>query len=426
MTTTSRIIGVAVAAALLAASGCAARPAAQAVTGQAMTEQPMTELVWATGGITAPAPQAVADMWNETRPEGPRVRIERMPAQSDDQHRMLALELGAGVPDLDVLDLDVVWTADFAERGWLVDLSDLRPQLEAVSQRAALDSAMWDGTLWAAPYTTDAGLLFYRKDLVATAPTTWDGLVAEGTRVAAEQGISPYVVEGAPTEGLVCGFLELLWGADGAFTIGDDDAVQLDERAAARAMEFLRNGVENGTVLPGAENMDQEEARMAFQAGRAVFLRSWPYAFTHFEEDADSAVAGRVGVAPLPTLTGGPSVAALGGHNLAVSSYSDSPEAAAEFVRWVSTDLGVQRMLATDFSLAPAAAAVYAEPSTSPVLRTLSDVLPTARPRPVTPRWSEVSELLQQRIVAVTSGRTPASEAVGDLRELVGATVESG
>jgi multiple sugar transport system substrate-binding protein len=419
--TTSRIIGVAVAAALLAASGCAARPAEQAVTGQ-----PMTELVWATGGITAPAPQAVADMWNETHPEGPRVRIERMPAQSDDQHRMLALELGAGVPDLDVLDLDVVWTADFAERGWLVDLSDLRPQIEAVSQRAALDSAMWDGKLWAAPYTTDAGLLFYRKDLVAVAPTTWDELVAEGTRVAAGQDIAPYVVEGAPTEGLVCGFLELLWGADGAFTIGDDDAVRLDEGPAGQALEFLRNGVENDTVLPGAGNMDQEEARMAFQSGRAVFLRSWPYAYTHFEVDADSAVAGRVGVAPLPTLTGGPSVAALGGHNLAVSSYSDAPEAAAEFVRYVSTDLEVQRMLATDFSLAPAAAAVYAEPSTSPVLRTLRGVLATARPRPVTPRWSEVSELLQQRIVAVTSGRTSAGEAVGDLRELVGATVESG
>lgn len=420
MTTTSRIIGVAVAAALLAASGCAARPAEQAVTGQ-----PMTVLVWATGGITAPAPEAVARMWNETHPEGPRVRIERMPAQSDDQHRMLALELGAGVPDLDVLDLDVVWTADFAERGWLVDLSDLHPQIEAVAQRAALDSAMWDGRLWAAPYTTDAGLLFYRKDLV-TAPTTWDELVAEGTRVAAERDISPYVVEGAPTEGLVCGYLELLWGADGAFTIGDDDAVELDEGAAARAMQFMRAGVEDEVVVPGAENMDQEEARAAFQAGRAVFLRSWPYAYTRFEEDVDSAVAGRVGVAPLPTLTGGPSVAALGGHNLGVSSYSQEPEAAEEFVRWVSTDLGVQRMLATEFSLAPAAAAVYDEPTASVVLQTLRGVLATARPRPVTPRWSEVSELLQQRIVAVTSGRTPASEAVEDLRELVEATVESG
>ncbi len=413
--TTSRIARLAaVALALLPVVGCAA-PA----------PEPVRELVWATGRITAEGPaRDVADRWNAAHPAGPRVRVEALPESADDQRQLLALELNAGIPDLDVLDLDVVWTAEFASRGWLTDLSALRPDVTATALPASVRSATWDGRLWAAPFTTDAGLLYYRTDLVPRPPTTWRELVDVGTRVGAEQGIAPYVVDGAPAEGLVVTYLEYLWGAGGDLAV-DGDSVRLDEPAATAAMDFIRSGYDTGFFAPGTADMQLEDARAAFQAGGAVFMRSWPYAYRAMEGDAASRVAGRVGVAPLPTFHGDGTVAALGGHNLAVSRFSRAPGAAQEFVRFATTDRGVQRGLAERWSMPPAAASTYDGLGGDPVMGVLRQVLPAARTRPVTPVWAEISEEAQEQIVAGTLGRQAPSEAVTTLRRLVEATVRT-
>jgi multiple sugar transport system substrate-binding protein len=398
---------------LLALAGCAAP-----------TPPRVDELVWATGRITAEgAARDVAGAWNAAHPGGPRVRVLALPEAADDQRQLMALELGAGIGDFDVLDLDVVWTAEFASRGWLTDLSDRGPQVEATARSAPVHSATWDERLWAAPFTTDAGLLYYRTDLVAKPPTSWPELVDVGTRAAAGQGISPYVVDGAAAEGLVVTYLEYLWGAGGDLVV-DGEQVRFDEPAATTALEFVRNGYRTGFFAPGTETMDLEDARATFQAGKAVFMRSWPYAYRQADGgDPTSRVAGKVGIAPLPTFDGNGAVAALGGHNLAVSRFSRAPAAAAEFVRFASTDLGVQRMLAEKWSLAPAATAVYDDLAADPVIALLTKVLPAARTRPVTAEWSEISEEAQQQIVAGSLGRAAPAAAVATLHRLVEATV---
>jgi multiple sugar transport system substrate-binding protein len=406
---TARVVAV-VLCALLWVSGCGA-PA----------EPPATELVWATGSISTAMTRDVIDMWDAAHPAGPRVRVEALPAAADDQRQLLALELNAEIPDFDVIDLDVVWTAEFASRGWLTDLSALRPDIEASALAAPVQSATWDGRLWAAPFTTDAGLLYYRSDLVDRPPTTWGELVELGTRIGAERQMSPYVVDGAPAEGLVVTFLEYLWGAGGDLAV-DGSEVRFDEPAATTAVEFIRSGYRTGFFAPGTEEMQLEDARAAFQSGRAVFMRSWPYAYGLMNgDDPKSQVAGRVGIAPLPTFDGSGTVAALGGHNLAVSRFSRAPGAAREFVRFVATDRAVQRRLA-EWSLAPAAAAVYDDLPSDPVLATLRRVLPHARTRPVTPVWAEISEAAQEQIVAGTLGRSTPAEAVASLHRLVVAT----
>jgi trehalose/maltose transport system substrate-binding protein len=281
---------------------------------------------------------------------------------------------------------------------------------------------MWDGRLWAAPFTTDAGLLYYRTDLVAAPPTTWRELIDVGTRLRAEQGIAPYVVDGAPAEGLVVTYLEYLWGAGGDLAV-DGDQVRLDEPAATAAMEFIRSGYATGLFAPGTADMQLEDARKTFQAGQAVFMRSWPYAYRAMNGDPTSRIAGHIGVAPLPTFHGAGTVAALGGHNLAVSRFSRAPEAAQEFVRFAATDRDVQRRLAEKWSLAPVAASVYDDLAGDPLMAVLRTVLPQARTRPVTPVWAEISEETQEQIVAGTLGRSRPADAVTSLRRLIEATV---
>jgi multiple sugar transport system substrate-binding protein len=157
------------------------------------------ELVWVTGGITAadqvPA-QDIAKRWNELHPTGPTVRVEALPQTADEQHQVLALELNAGLRNFDIFDLDVAWTPEFAQRGWLVDLQDLRSDVEQTSLPGPLRTAVWKGKLWAAPYVTDAGILYYRSDLVNKPPTTWEELIDVGRRVGEHKCIAPIVAHG--------------------------------------------------------------------------------------------------------------------------------------------------------------------------------------------------------------------------------------
>jgi multiple sugar transport system substrate-binding protein len=371
----------------LLTAGCADTPAASS----------KAELIWA-AGTPSDAAMAIADRWNDLHREGPRVRVEPIHGGSDGQHQLMSLELNAGLGDLDILELDVIWTAEFAQKGWLVDLAELRPDIERVSLPVAVQSAVWNGRLWAAPYTTDAGILYYRKDLVDKPPTTWEELRKVGFQIGEQEGIAPFVADGDQYEGMVCQYLEYFWGAGGDF-----------DRFA-----------------PGFETMDHGKAKDVFQADQAVFMRSWPYVYRDMNKpNPDSQVAGNVGIAPLPTFAGSGSgrVNALGGHNLAVSRFSDNPSAAADFVHFVSTSKEVQRILA-EHSYAPTLRETYTEMKGDPLIDLLDSVLPDSKPRPADPEWTTISEEMQQQIFAAYTGDGDPGPEIDALRAYLAATAE--
>jgi multiple sugar transport system substrate-binding protein len=388
------------------------------------------ELVWVTGGITSadqgPA-QDVVTWWNALHSAGPKVRVETLPQSADGQRQVLALELGAGLPNFDIFDLDEVWTAEFAQRRWLVDLEDLRPDIEQVSLSWPLQGAEWDGKLWAAPYVTDVGLLYYRSDLVDKPPSTWDELIDIGRRVGTQNGIAPFVADGAPYEGLVVQYLEYFWDLGGEVLDRDGKSVQFPLDKAEQAAEFMRAAFREGTYAPGFDTMKLEDARKTFQSGEAVFLRSWPYAYRQMNgADKDSQVAGKVGIASLPGFRGNRPVATLGGHNLAVSASSRNIPAATEFVRFVATSREVQRRLAQQHSLAPTLRATYDDLAADPLMALLPRVFPAAKPRPGTPEWATISAEMQRQIFAAYTGARESKIAVEELRSFLVAIVNGG
>jgi multiple sugar transport system substrate-binding protein len=388
-----------------------------------------TELVWITGGITVPdydRAMDIATRWNQLRPNGPKVRVELLPLSTNEQHQILTLELNAGLGEFDILDLDVIWVPDFAQHGWLVDLQDLRPDIERVTLASAVQTGVWNGRLWAAPYVTDAGVLYYRSDLVDTPPATWEELIEVGRRVGERNGIAPFVADGAQYEGLVVQYLEYFWGLGGDVLGKDGQSVLFQPDKARHAAEFMWKAFHEGVYAPGFNTMKLEDARDAFQSGEAVFMRSWPYAYLWMNgKDPGSQVAGKVGIAPLPTFAGLGPVTALGGHNLAVSKFSANQTAAIEFVRFVATSRDVQLALAKRHSLAPTLKTVYHDVADDPMLALLAKALPTAEPRPATPEWFTISAELQQRIfTAYTSEREPEQALFTALREFLIATVQ--
>jgi multiple sugar transport system substrate-binding protein len=387
-------------------------------------------LVWLTGGISpadrAPA-EDIAKLWNGLYPRGPQVKVESSPQSASQQRQLLHLELNAGLANFDIFDLDQAYTAEFAKRGWLADLQDLRDDVAQISLLDAVRTAEWDDRLWAAPYVTDAGLLYYRSDLVEP-PRTWDELRTTGRSIGKRHpDMAPYVADGAQYEGLVVQYLEYFWGSGGRIFGDDGRSVLFPLDVAEGAANFMREWFVQRDYAPGFETMNLEAARAVFQTGKAVFLRSWPYAYQLMNDrgkDPSTKVAGRVGVAPLPAFPQHGPVTTLGGHNLAVNAFSRDIPAATDFVRFVSTTGEVQRGLAQNHSLAPTMRKTYEELAGDPMVAMMGRVLPTARQRPATPEWATISAEFQQQIFAAYTGTRDTGVAVRAMRAFLEATAE--
>lgn len=403
------------------------------------TKSPLAgDLVWAVAANDVLPATDIAAMWHREHPTAPAVRVEELPRSSDDQHRLLAIELNAKLRHFDVLSLDVVWTGEFAENGWIISLQDLRSVIEPVALPGPFQSATWQGTLWAAPFMSNAGFLYYRTDLVDRAPTSWEDIVrmgVEASRAEAARGhtVVPFVGQGAQYEGLVVNYLEYLWGAGGDLFDAKGTRVRFDREAALKALDFMRSSTQAGAegrppfYHPQFSSMTEDEALAAFRNGEAVFMRNWPDKYVNLNSPG-SRVRGVFDIAALPTFegrttsAGNASTSALGGLNLAVSRWSTRTEAAKQFVRFASTSPQVQHYLARN-ARPPTLRSVYAELSGDPVMKLLGEVLPAANPRPPVPQWSAISDELQQQVFAAYTGQKDTGRAVDEIRGFLERTV---
>ncbi|HVG87078.1 MAG TPA: ABC transporter substrate-binding protein, partial [Vicinamibacterales bacterium] len=253
------------------------------------------------------------------------VALRATPDAADLRHQLYVQWLNARVSEPDVLQLDVVWTAEFAAAGWIAPMDRFGPPVSEFFP-ATVDAHRWNGVIYALPWFVDAGMLYWRTDLVSEPPRDLDEL-ARLARSARDAGRASFgfVWQGARYEGLVVNFLEHL-GAFGGRILDDDDRVRIDEPAAVAALTFMRDAIHSDGIVPESVlTWQEEQTRFAFQNGQAVFMRNWPYANALLAQADGSAVAGRFGVAPMPAGPGGPSTSALGGSALAINAHSDQP-----------------------------------------------------------------------------------------------------
>lgn len=355
----------------------------------------------------------------ESEHRGVHVRAETLPATSDEQHLFYATNLAGGAADFDVFALDVIWVAEFARAGWLRDLSHLLPDEEHGEFFAGpLEAVTWNGRVYALPWFVDAGVLYYRKDLLAryglSAPDTWDELAEAALIVTAgESGMYGFVWQGKQYEGLVCNALEYLWSNGG--DVLDDGRLVLDSETNRAALAYMRDLVTSGVTPAFVTTLTEEPAREIFGRGAAVFMRNWPYAYRLFEEPG-SAVRGKVGVLALPRFAGQQSASTLGGWQLGVNRYSKHPLAAERLARYLTAP-AAQKALALAYGYAPPRRSLYADAdllAAQPFLVDLRAIYEQARPRPVTPHYVRISQVLQSEISGVISGLETPQQALGD------------
>jgi multiple sugar transport system substrate-binding protein len=333
----------------------------------------------------------------------PEIRddLQRTPDDASQRHQLYVQWLNARVGNPDILQLDVVWTPEFAAAGWVLPLDRYKPS-SAEFFPATIEANSWAGKLYALPWFADVGLLYRRTDLAPVEPASMTALVKSAQEAMARSGGPKYgiVWQGARYEGLITTFVEYL-GAFGGRILDERGLVVVNRPEAVRALQFMRDELYGSRVAPlDVLTWHEEEARFAFQNGNAVFMRNWPYAYEPMSDTAQSRVAGKYTVSPMPAAGAGVghSTATLGGAQLAINAYTESPDAAYRLIAYLTAP---EQMLerAQAVGQYPTRPGLYDDERLRSALAIPLDqarrAIESATPRPVTPIYTELSEILQ-------------------------------
>ncbi|HEY7487528.1 MAG TPA: ABC transporter substrate-binding protein [Streptosporangiaceae bacterium] len=357
--------------------------------------------------------------WNSRHPNE-QARLIELPEDADAQRQQMVQNAQTKSDAYSVVNLDVVWTSEFAANRWITPLP--RNQFDlAKFLPPTIKTAEYRNGLYAAPWKTDAGLLYYRTDLlkkagIAGPPKTWDELKADCAKV---KGVNCYAGQFEKYEGLTCNFSEAVDSAGGT-VVDDQGRPNVNTPQAKQGLDFLVQGFKNGMIPKEAITYKEEEARRAFEKGNLLFLRQWPYQWA-LSNKKGSKVAGKFDVAPLPGLSG-PGAPTLGGHNLAISAFAKNKATALDFIKYLTGEQGERaNLLAT--SEAPTIASLYEDPELQkkfPYLPTLKASLLNAKPRPDAVRYGDVTAAIQEAAYAALTGKMTSDQALSSLQTELG------
>nr|WP_235530621.1 ABC transporter substrate-binding protein [Phycicoccus sp. Root563] len=358
------------------------------------------------------APQAAR--WNAAHPTE-KVTIKEQSDQADQQHDDLVQNFQAKSTAYDVVSVDVVWTAEFAAKGWLTPLKDKFALPTTGFLAPTIKAATYNNTLYAAPTSSDGAMLYYRSDLVKTPPKTFDEMWSMCS-IAKQNGMDCYAGQFAKYEGGTCNATEWM-NAYGAKVVDDAGKPTVDSPEAAAGLKALADHYKNGDIPKQAITYQEEQSRAAFQDGKLLFLRNWPYVYNLASTDASSKVKGKFAVAPLPGVDG-PGTSTLGGHMAAISAFSKNKATALDFLKFL-TSPEEQKTNMEKGSLAPVIESIYTDQALVakyPYLPTLKESISNAVSRPVTPFYPAVSKAIQENFYAAIQGQKTPEAAVKDMQ----------
>jgi len=420
----ARLAPAALAAALLGCAAVSAGCASPAASPAAMTSVSATgPITFATGKIDTGYLPGLVRKWNAAHPRQ-KVTVIYLPDESDEQHAQLAENLQARSDVYDVMSLDVIWTAEFASSDWIIPVSQSLVPLRDFL-RPAVDTATFDGKLYAVPFTSNAGLLYYRTDLVPHPPATWAQLEHDARTIAPRHHMAGYAGQFAAYEGLTVNFAEAVQSAGGSILSAHGSQATVNTPQARQALSFLVGGFRAGWIPRTALGYDEEASRRAFEAGRLLFLRNWPYVYGEASRPGPgNQVAGRFGVTTLPG-PGGPGSSSLGGANLAVSAFSRHQATALAFIRFL-TSLPSERRVLADAALPPVWTRLYEDKALIrrfPYLPVLRKAIAAAQPRPKIADYNQLSLAISSAVHRALAQQVPVSPTLaglnGELTQIV-------
>jgi multiple sugar transport system substrate-binding protein len=350
------------------------------------------------------------------------------PSSSTEVHQGLVQQLARRNGDPDVFTLDIIWIAEFAAAKWALPLDQYFKDSTGEYFPGMVQACTWQDKLVALPWFVDSGMLYYRKDLGITAPSTWDELIASAKQATGSgKAKFGFLWQAKQAEVLVCDLVSFIGSNDGAILQSDGKTVAIADEPAIQAVQLMYDLINKDQITPAdVLSWDEEPSRRPFTGGEAAFLRNWSYVWKIAQSEAESKVVDQVAVVPLPHFPDKKSAAALGGYQYGINASSKKREAAVEFVRWMSSP-ETQLRFATQLGLCPTRAAVFERPeigTEQPFMQQLKDVFLGAIPRPVTPKYPQVTLALQSAVsTALTNGKV--EEALKTAKQKIEAIVRT-
>jgi multiple sugar transport system substrate-binding protein len=411
----------------LALTGCG--PDSPPSGGTAPSADGIGPITFAVGSDDAPVFTKLIKPWNEAYPDQ-KVSLVLLPEAENGQLAQLTANLQAGSSTYDVIAMDVVWTAEFASAGWIIPLeSKMFPLGDFL--RPAVDTAMYNGHLWAVPYYSNAEVLYYRTDILAKAgklpPKTWAQLAEQATTVAPKYGLQGYAGQLAPYEGLTVNFADALQSAGGSI-LSPAGAVSVDSPQAEAGLGFLVNGLRAGWIPKASTTYEEESSWGDFESGKLLFLNNWPFIYSQASQPGPgNKVYGKVGVALLPGLNG-PGSSSLGGANLAVSAFSRHQATAIHFIQYL-TSLPEERQLLIDGNFPPVWTSLYSDTAMVkrfPYLPVVKQAILTAQPRPSLVDYDQASLAISSAVYQALTFKKPPEEALTELQQQLTQIIRDG
>lgn len=354
-----------------------------------------------------------------------RIVYNVLPRAADEQRVQMVRRLAAEDSSMDVLGLDVTWTQEFAGAKWIREWAgENAAQVENGTLAGPLETARYEGKLYAAPKNTNVQLLWYRRDLVQQPPTTWAEMMEQARQLRAQGKPFRIITMGAQYEGLVVLFNNLVVSAGGRILNDDWTRAELDS-GAVRALQVLQEFASSGLTSPSFTNLIEDPARLEFQAGSGAFHLNWPFVYPAIQQAAPD-LARNVGWARYPGIDPGrPSRVTIGGYNLAVSAFSTHPDLAFDAALCLRNEEH-QKFSAINDGVPPTIARLYDDPEIAEAYPMKDDILAEledAAVRPLTPAYQNVSTVLSASLSPPQSIRP--EQTANELRKSIQDALES-
>jgi multiple sugar transport system substrate-binding protein len=394
------------------------------------------ELIFSWGEDDTGTLPGLIEQFNNQHKGEIRVSHRVMPSDTGQYFDQLRTEFQAGGGEIDVIGGDVIWPAQFAANGYILDLSDRFTDADAFLP-GPIQSNTYDGKIWGVPWYTDAGLLYYRQDLLeqaglSGAPATWEELKQMALETKQAAGVQlGFAFQGAEYEGGVCNGQEYILTHGGNILDPEDPTqVVIDSPESVAGLETWRSMITDGVSTRAVLQYQEDQSYGAFINGDAVFLRNWPYVYALLSDPEESNIKPeQVGVAPIPVSGDNPSFSTLGGWNFFINAASDKQEEAWEFIKFM-TSAEALKTNAIDGSRLPPRRSLYEDQEVLekvPVARLGKEaIIENSTPRPVSPYYSDMSLKLAEGFNDALAGDVSPEQAIKTLQSELQQIVEEG
>lgn len=338
--------------------------------------------------------QAIVDNCNAKAGGRYTIVYNKLPREADGQREQIVRRLAAEDDSMDVLGLDVTWTAELAKAGWIKEFTGTaKSQVTEGTLPAPLKTATYEDKLYGAPDNTNVQLLWYRSDLVPEPPKTWDEMISMAEALVAEGKPGQIVAQGKQYEGLVVLYNTLV-NSNGGTILDKDGTKAIVDDKAVEALAALKKLATSKAIDPSFSNAAEDNARLAMENGNAAFQLNWPYVYAAAQKKPDFAKNFKW--APYPALSGDQAKVTVGGINYAVSNYSPHPDESFDAVLCLRNAEN-QKLAALKDGVPPTISSIYDDPDmveAYPMKDDIKETLENASARPATPAYQNVSTVI--------------------------------